>query len=79
MEIDWLDSLESRVREAAERLQTLRQDNQQLRDRVSDLEGRLAEAEARNGDAAGSWEAEREEIRRRVEGLSRRLEELAGM
>lgn len=79
MEIAWLDSLESRVREAAERLQDLRQENAALRNRIEDLETRLAAAESGNGEAAAHWETEREEIRRRVEGLTRRLEELAGV
>lgn len=111
MAIEWLDSLESRVREAAERLRDLRQENASLRERIEDLETRLAAApptgsgdagrlleeneelrtrvrdleaqlaaaESSNGEAAERWEAEREEIRRRVEGLTRRLEELAGI
>lgn len=111
MEIAWLDSLESRVREAAERLRDLRQENAALRDRIEDLEthltaapqtgsddagplreeneelrtrvrdleAQLAAAESSNGEAAERWETEREEIRRRVEGLTRRLEELAGV
>jgi uncharacterized protein YukE len=106
VEIEWLDSLESRVREAAERLRDLRQENASLRDRIEDLETRLAAApqtdsgplreeneelrtrvrdleaqlaaaESLNGEAAERWDTEREEIRRRVEGLTRRLEELA--
>lgn len=79
MEIEWLDTLESRVREAAERLRDLRQENAALRQRIEDLETRLAAAESGNGEAAERWEVEREEIRRRVEGLTRRLEELAGI
>ncbi len=93
MEIEWLEPLETRVREAVERLGDLKEENRTLRDRVGvlesqdtdeevqalrarvrDLEGEIAEAAA----AAESWEAEREEIRRRVEGLVARLEGLAG-
>ncbi len=44
-----------------------------LQGRVQDLERQLAEAEA----AAKTWEAEREEVRRRVEALTARLEGLA--
>ncbi|HSS49552.1 MAG TPA: cell division protein ZapB [Thermoanaerobaculia bacterium] len=40
--------------------------------RVQDLERQLADAEA----AAKAWEAEREEVRRRVEALTARLEGL---
>ena len=44
-----------------------------LQGRVQDLERQLAESEA----AAKAWEAEREEVRRRVEALTARLEGLA--
>jgi predicted RNase H-like nuclease (RuvC/YqgF family) len=44
-----------------------------LQSRVQDLERQLAEAEA----AAKAWGAEREEVRRRVEALTARLEGLA--
>ena len=44
-----------------------------LQSRVQDLERQLAESEA----AAKAWEAEREEVRRRVEALTARLEGLA--
>ena len=44
-----------------------------LQGRVQDLERQLADAEA----AARAWETEREEVRRRVEALTARLEGLA--
>jgi chromosome segregation ATPase len=44
-----------------------------LQGRIQDLERQLVEAAA----AAKSWEAEREEVRRRVEALTARLEGLA--
>ena len=44
-----------------------------LQGRVEDLERQLADAEA----AAKAWEVEREEVRRRVEALTARLEGLA--
>jgi chromosome segregation ATPase len=44
-----------------------------LQGRVQDLERQLADSEA----AAKAWEAEREEVRRRVEALTARLEGLA--
>ena len=114
MEIEWLDSLETRVREAVARLGELREENQTLRDRIEELETQLsslsippAEEETREPDeeaealrvrvrdledqiaaaeteraeaaaAAKSWEVEREEVRRRVEGLVARLEGLTG-
>lgn len=114
MEIDWLDSLESRVRDAVARLGEMKEENQTLRDRIEELEGQLATlevppappepepetdeeveslrarvreleadlaaAETERAEAAAavkSWEVEREEVRRRVEGLVDRLEGLA--
>lgn len=67
MDIAWLDSLETRVRDAALRLRELKEENAALKERIRELEG----------EAGGRWEEEREEIRRRVEALTRRLEELA--
>lgn len=118
MEIEWLGSLETRVREAVERLREMREENgtlrgrveeletqlstlsippaepadvvsddarvqeelEALRARVRDLEDNLAAAETERADAAAAakgWEVEREEVRRRVEGLVQRLEGLA--
>ncbi|HEY9420316.1 MAG TPA: cell division protein ZapB [Thermoanaerobaculia bacterium] len=118
MEIEWLDDLETRVRDAVERLGELREENGTLRERVEeletqlatlsippaepmevvtddsrvqeeleilrarvrDLEDSLAAAETERAAAAGAakgWEVEREEVRRRVEGLVGRLEGLA--
>jgi phage shock protein A len=48
-------------------------ENEVLQGRVRDLERQLADAES----AAKAWEAEREEVRRRVEALTARLEGLA--
>jgi chromosome segregation ATPase len=114
VEIEWLDLLESRVRDAVARLAELDEENRSLRDRVRDLEtevsvlslppavpegdgdvgeelealrarvrdlqGSLAAAETERAEAAAaarSWEIEREEVRRRVEALTRRLAGLA--
>jgi cell division septum initiation protein DivIVA len=116
MEIEWLDGLETRVREAVDRLADLREENASLRERVRDLETKLAvttappaeagdadrlreeneslqgriveleerlataeSAESGRGEASGQWEREREEVRRRMEALTRRLEELASL
>ena len=110
VEIEWLDQLESRVRDAVARLGELNEENRSLRDRVRDLEtevatlslppaapegdgdtdeeiealrvrvreleASLAAAETERAEAAAaakSWEIEREEVRRRVEGLTARL------
>ena len=79
MAIEWLDELETRVREASERLGELREENRELQARVDELEMRLA-ATATSEDTAvtvsGEWEKERDEIRGRVERLSRQLEGL---
>jgi chromosome segregation ATPase len=117
VEIEWLDHLESRVRDAVARLGELNEENRSLRDRirdletevatlsippavpegdgdlgdideevealrvrVRDLEASLAAAETERAGAAAaakSWEIEREEVRRRVEGLTERLAGLA--
>src|SRR3982751_4987849 len=113
VEIEWLDHLESRVRDAVARLGELNEENRSLRDRIRDLEtevatlsippaapegggegeeeaealrvgvraleASLAAAETERAEAAvaaKSWEIEREEVRRRVEGLTERLEGL---
>lgn len=114
METEWLDGLETRVREAVARLGELGEENRSLRARIKsletrlaassapaaepngaeesdeelanlrahirDLEEQLAAAETERAEAAAeakSWEIEREEVRRRVEGLVERLEGLA--
>lgn len=75
MAIDWLETLESRVHEAAERLRDLREENRELARRVEALETELADTRSA-GEAAERWEQERDEIRRRVERLAEGLEEL---
>jgi chromosome segregation ATPase len=110
--MEWLEELETRVREAAERLGELREENQSLQKRVDELETKLTAAIPANLEAAeGSevaeareenealreqiadlelklaraeetaavrdgWDREREEIRDRVERLTRQLEGL---
>ena len=115
MDTEWLDGLETRVREAVARLGELGEENRSLRAQIKsletrlaaastpaaepsghedtdeeienlrvhirDLEEQLAAAETERAEAAAavkSWEIEREEVRRRVEGLVERLEGLAG-
>ncbi len=72
MEIEWLDTLETRVREAVARLGDLKEENQTLRDRVEELETQLsslsippapADTETREPDE------EREALRVRVRDL----------
>lgn len=120
MQIEWLEGLETKVREAVDRLADLREENRQLNARVEELETELAASPAGAGDdtaadaasaelaqereqseelrrrlaelqdqldaqaaetetARAEWESERDEIRGRVETLTRRLEELLGL
>ena len=80
----WLDALETRVRDAVERLTALGSENRRLAERVAELEARLAETVAAGGDAAApepegeppAWRRERDEIRRRVDRLTESLEAL---
>lgn len=74
MAIEWLDELETRVREASARLGELREENRELQARVGELETKLAAMGETAGN--GDWEREREEIRGRVERLSQQLEGL---
>lgn len=76
MEIEWLDALEARVHEAAERLRELKEENADLERRNAELEARLAAAGSPASDAGGDWQSERDGIRRRVEKLAATLEEL---
>lgn len=71
MEIEWLDELEGRVHEAATRLRELKGRNADLERRVAELETQLAATPDQ-----GDWEAERDDIRRRVEKLAASLEDL---
>jgi len=86
-EIDFLDALEAKIHEASERLRALRGENRALAQRVDDLEAQLAErSEAAAvidmapvaSEANEEWRQERDAIRRRVESLAGRLEELLG-
>ena len=76
MEIEWLDGLEARVRDAVARLGEMKEENRTLRERIEELEGQLAAAAGAGASDAGPWQAEREEVRRRVEALAERLEGL---
>jgi chromosome segregation ATPase len=70
---DWLDVLEAKVHEAAERLREQRDRNRELEIRLQELQERLDAAESAG---ARAWAAERDEIRTRVERLTAGLEEL---
>lgn len=71
VEIEWLDSLETRVREAVARLGELKEENRTLRDRIRDLETEIATLSlppaAPEGD--GDVDEEVEALRVRVRDL----------
>ena len=72
-DIAWLRTLEEKVHAAAGRIRELRDENAGLRQRIDELEARLATPAS---DGAERWTEEREEIRGRVERLVEHLEEL---
>lgn len=73
-----LDQLEEKVQAAASRLRELAAENERLAARVAELEAAApgAAAEPAEAPAAAEWRRERDEVRRRVEKLARRLAEL---
>jgi len=75
VEIEWLDSLETRVRDAVARLGELNEENRSLRDRIRDLESEVSVLSippaAPEGD--GDVDEELEALRVRVRGLERDL------
>ncbi len=74
MTIPWLKDLEERVRETAELLREMREENTTLKARVAELEAQLAAAPgAAENDV---WAEEKNEIRSRVGSLAELLEEL---
>jgi predicted nucleic acid-binding Zn-ribbon protein len=76
--VDWLSTLEEKVRAAAERIRGLQSENAALRGRLAEMEQQLAAAPGTPPEAA-RWEEEKREIRDRVERLTRHLEDLAGV
>ncbi len=70
---EWLEQLESRIQQAAERMRELGEENATLREKVGALEKELAETQE---GAASAWDAERDDIRTRVEALAGKLEAL---
>ncbi len=74
MSLEFLEVLEGRVREAAERLEELAAENAGLKSEVERLErvkSAAAPAKASRGADPGekAWAKEREEVRRRLEAL----------
>lgn len=79
----WLEALEARVHDAVARLTEAAAENANLRQRIADLEARLAKAVSAGpatSDQAGAtdpgpaaWHQEREEIRTRIHRLTQTL------
>ncbi len=75
MEIEWLDSLETRVRDAVARLGELNEENRSLRDRIRDLESEVSVLSIPPAapEGEGDVDEELEALRVRVRGLERDL------
>jgi FtsZ-binding cell division protein ZapB len=73
MKLEFLDTLEAHVQQAADRISELGEKNAELAARVTALERELASSRG-SGDAA--WTRERDQVRRRVEKLAARLQAL---
>jgi hypothetical protein len=83
MSLEFLEVLESRVREAAERLEELAAENASLRKEIEKLERDRSARDSAKPDKAAeklekAWAKEREEIRQRLETLIERLSGLLG-
>lgn len=77
MSTDWLQALEERVHQAADRITALAKENARLAGKLAKAEERLSQAGSDpDSDEARAWAEEREEIRTRVEKLVSGLEEL---
>lgn len=70
----WLRDLEEKVQEASAQLGDLRTQNDKLRERVAELEGKLEEAP--DAEQVAGWTEERDDIRQRVEKLVGHLDQL---
>lgn len=71
--MEWLQELEDRIRRATGEIAALRKQNRSLASRVKRLQ---REARATDKAAAGDWDEERAEIRRRAEEIAATLETL---
>lgn len=81
MSFEFLELLEGRVREVAERLEELAVENARLKEEIEHLERNKSAAQPaknlRSSDPASkAWAKEREEIRGRLEALVERLSAL---
>jgi FtsZ-binding cell division protein ZapB len=82
MSLEFLEILETRIRETADRLEELASENARLKKEVETLEREKSASakSARSADAADkiekAWAKERDEIRKRTETLVERLSAL---
>jgi uncharacterized coiled-coil DUF342 family protein len=85
----WLKDLEEKVHAASKSLRALREENDELKARVKELEDQIDDLAAAAGSEGGdpgraedgsaeAWQKEREEIRERVETLAEHLAGLLG-
>ena len=75
MNAKWLTDFEKKVETVVAELQMLRKENASQRTKIDKLEKELEKARD-EGQSASGWEAEREDVRQRVEKLSAELETL---
>lgn len=71
--MEWLKELEEQVGRATREIGALRKQNRSLASQVKRLK---REAQAAGEEAAGDWEEERAEIRRRGEKIASALESI---
>lgn len=81
MSLEFLEVLEGRVREAAERIEELAAENASLKKEIEKLEREKSAASTPKPDKAAdklekAWAKERDEIRTRVDALVERLSTL---
>jgi len=74
MAVTWLAQLEEQVRSASQELVDLRKKNRSLARKTEKLQAQLGEQSAAGRD---EWEAERAELKKRVEKLISQLDSLA--
>ena len=77
MDAKWLTDFEKKVEAAAAELKKLRKENASQKTKIDQLQKDLKAAQD-SGESAAEWEAEREELRQRVEKLSAALEDVLG-
>lgn len=72
MELAVFSRLEAKIEEMLARLKTLGEENEELKKRLADKEGEVAEL----NELLKTQDAERNEVRLRIEGLVQKLESL---